>query len=378
MSQTKVLLVEDTDSDALLISRHLRADGRFSLQRVETLANAVTALQNGVAPGVIILDLNLPDSTGLETFHTLHSRSPATPIVILSGLEDEELAIASLKDGAQDYVPKAMISDAVLVRSLLYAVERNARLLAERRFSRIETDLATAHKIQGHLLPAAPPAIAGLDIAAYCEPAESCAGDFYDFIQLGDEHLDVLIADVSGHGFAPAIIMAGTRRILRSSAVMYNNLGDILTIANHAVAEDTLSDQFVTLFYLRLNLTTRSFQYSTAGHPAWLVSHDDRTTLLSPENIPLGLLSEREYQQDGVGQLHSGDVIVMMTDGVWEACNPDGELFGRDRVFELITQHRQSGARVILDAVIDSVRRYCHPAQLQDDVTLVLMKGEGV
>lgn len=374
MRPTSILVIEDTDSDAALISRHLRADHRFTASRVGTLREAFATLGNGHTVEAVVLDLNLPDSYGLETFTQFHRRFEDTPVVILSGHEDEALAIEALSQGAQDYVPKTALNGPLLVRSLLFAIERNARLLAERRFMRVEDNLATAHKIQAHLLPRVPPVVPGFDIAGICEPVESCAGDFFDFIELPDGHLDVLVSDVSGHGVGPALIMAGARRILRSAAVMHNNLGDILSIANHAVAEDTLPEQFVTLFYMRLDPRRSTLTYCSAGHPAWVVRRDGGHSAFKYDSIPLGLMTETQYETDGTVSLNSGDVVVLMTDGIWETENTMGEFFGRDRVFEIVHRNRHRSASEIIECIVGAVRDFSRPAVLRDDVTIVLVK----
>lgn len=373
MTQTDILVVEDTDSDAALISRHLHADQRFISIRAETLAKAYSEMENGSRFKAAILDLNLPDSRGLETFTSFHRRYPETPVVILSGQEDEALAVEALSRGAQDYVPKAALSGPLLVRSLLFAIERNARIVAERRFLRIEDDLAAAHRIQNHLLPDSAPRIDGFDIAGTCHAVESCAGDFFDFISLPDGRLDVLISDVSGHGVGPALIMAGARRVLRSAAVMHNNLGDILSIANHAVSEDTLIEQFVTLFYLRLDPRQSTLTYCAAGHPAWIVSQDGSFDALPYDSLPLGVLSDTRYDTNGTVQLAAGDTVIMMTDGVWETCNPAGEYFGRERVFEMVRQNPERNAAEIIRLIVSAVHDFSSPARIEDDVTIVVI-----
>ncbi|MBM79328.1 MAG: hypothetical protein CMJ78_01885 [Planctomycetaceae bacterium] len=117
----------------MMISLHMRSDGRFADHRVETLEAACNHLRNSEQTDVVVLDLHLPDSMGLETFTSLHRQFPEVPIVILSGQEDELFAVEALAQGAQDYVPKGTVDERVLVRSLLYAIERNGRQLAERR-----------------------------------------------------------------------------------------------------------------------------------------------------------------------------------------------------------------------------------------------------
>ena len=374
MPESRVLLVEDSATDALLMGVYLRRDGRFRVARVETLAAACDVLYHGDGADVVVLDLNLPDSMGLETFTALHERFPDTPVVILSGQEDEESAVAAVRRGAQDYVPKAAVDAPLLVRSLRYAMERNAWQLAERRNILIERDLATARAIQQHMLPHEPPRIDGFDIASVYRPADATGGDFFDYIELAGGTWDVLVADVSSHGFAPSLIMVDTRRVLRTCARLHEDIGECLTIANQAVAEDTLPPQFVTLFYARFDPRAHTLRYATAGHQAWVLNASGGATALTTPGIPLGLMHAWTYEAAASVALEPGGIVLLMTDGAWEAAAPDGEQFTRQRIFDFIHQHRDQSAAEILGLVLEAITDFSRPTAPKDDVTLVLVK----
>lgn len=376
MPEIKVLLVEDSDTDAMLFRVHLGSDGRFSVMHVVTLAAACDALRNGDGTDVVALDLNLPDAIGIETFTSLHTQFPDVPVVILSGQDDEELAVAAVAQGAQDYLPKNDVSAPLLVRTLLYAIERNGRQLAERRNVLMQVDLDKARQIQEHLLPKEPPTIAGFDIAGVCQPAEQCSGDSFDFIELGDGRWDLLVADVSSHGFAPALIMVGARRLLRTIAQSSEDLGKILTTANRALAEDTL-EQFVTMFYSRLDPANQTLTYAAAGHPVWMLDEAGEATTLKSSDIPLGLQSDCEYRVAGCQALKQGDIVLLLTDGAYEAVAPGGEQFGQQRILDFIHQHREQPAAEILDKLLAEITRFCQPGAPRDDVTVVLVKVVG-
>lgn len=373
MKPINVLLVEDSETDAIVISAHLRSSGLFQISHVPSLYEACAALQTNHTD-VVILDLNLPDSAGLATFQTLHRRYPAAPVVILSGQEDQQLAVAAVADGAQDYVPKESVDQPLLVRSLRYAIERQGRLMAERRNLLIESDLEVARRIQQRMLPVEPPAIAGYDIAAVCRPTAACGGDFFDFIQRADGTWDMLVADVSSHGFGPALIMVGARRILRTCSAFHEDLGQILTIASGAVAEDTFGEHFVTLFLARLQPRERTFTYSAAGHPVWIVTAQGDIISLDCDGFPLGLVPDCQYHTIGSQQLNPGDILVLPTDGSYEAISPSGEMFGQQRVLDLIIQSRHEPAAVIRDTLLSAITSHCEPQMPHDDVTLVLIK----
>ncbi len=368
-----VLLVEDSETDAIVISAHLRSSGLFQISHVPSLLAACAALhRDGV--DVVVLDLNLPDSAGLATFETLHDQYPAAPIVILSGQEDQQMAMAAVSHGAQDYVPKDTVDSPLLVRSLRYAIERQGRLLAERRNLLIESDLEVARRIQQRMLPVEPPAIPGYDIAAVCRPTEACGGDFFDFIKRQDGSWDMLVADVSSHGFGPALIMVGARRILRTCSAFHEDLGQILTIANAAVAEDTFGEHFVTLFYARLLPRQRTITYAAAGQPVWVVTAQGDIKSLDCDGFPLGLVSDCQYGTIGSLQLNVGDILLLPTDGSYEAISPGGDLFGQQRVLDVIIQSRDQPAAVIRDRLLNEITSHCGPRSPHDDVTLVLLK----
>lgn len=374
MSEIQVLLVEDTEDDMILIRALLRSDGRFVLNHVERLGNAIDALKNGTPVDVIILDLNLPDSTGLDTFKNLHIINPDVPIVILSGHDDEEIAVDAVSLGAQDYASKSSVDDNLLVRMLLYAIERNGRHMAEQRNLVIEGDLSAARQIQQHLLPTNHPEYPGFDIAGLCKPADATAGDFFDYIPRRENQLDLIVADVSGHGFAPAMTMVGTRRLLRTFAPSYDDVGEILTIVNKAIFEDTLPWQFVTLFYARLDLQAKQLCYSGAGHAGTILHQDGSEQTLKSTGFPLGLSNDSCYQTETTVQLEPGDIFLLMTDGAQEARSTEREIFGQDRILEVIRSHAELPAVDLIGKVLESVEQYTCPATIDDDMTFTVVK----
>lgn len=373
-SQLAVLLVEDSNVDAVVVSRSLTRDSLFSVNRVSSLEDAQSTLTNGETFDVVVLDLNLPDSMGLDTFHSLHLRFPTVPIVILSGDDDSRMATDAVAAGAQDYIPKSKSDGELLSRCLRYAIERHGRQTAERRNVILERDLAVARAIQQHLLPHAPPLIPGLEIAGHSEAADACAGDFFDFIVHDSGQCDLVIADVSSHGFGPALIMAGTRRMLRVCSHIVDDLGETVSMVNRAVAEDTLESQFVTMFFARVDPALKQLTYCAAGHPGWIVRVSGAVEQLPCEGVPLGLFADGQYRTDGTVALNEGDIIVLMTDGAWEVMNHERQQFGTERVFEAIKSNQTRPAKEIVLSLVDAIRRSCWPRTPDDDITIVITK----
>ncbi|MBM79329.1 MAG: hypothetical protein CMJ78_01890 [Planctomycetaceae bacterium] len=222
----------------------------------------------------------------------------------------------------------------------------------------MENDLAKAREIQQHMLPAEAPDLDGVDIAGFCQPADACGGDFYDCILLPSGKCDLVVDDVSSHGFGPALIMVGTRRLLRTCAPMHDDLGQVVTIANQAVHEDTLPEQFVSMFYCRLDPSSGQLSFASAGHSACVIKADGSATTLQTKDLLLGLLPSNTYEMIDGEPLQQGEILLLMTDGAFEVQSSDNELFGQQRVIDLIHQHRDKPAASIIDVVLEEITNF--------------------
>ena len=215
----RVLLVEDNPGDVRLIHWMLQpAEDPFELTCADTLSAALDRL-HGESFSVVLLDLSLPDSKGLETFRSVSASFPGLPIVVLSGLADETTAIRAVEEGAQDYLVKGQVQDRRLIHSLRYAVGRHQRQqLLERQQGSSADDLRLARQVQQHLFPQRPPACPNIDLHGACFPATVAGGDYFDYLPWTDGRLGVVIGDVTGHGLGPALLMMATRAYLRLRA----------------------------------------------------------------------------------------------------------------------------------------------------------------
>ncbi|QDT25534.1 SpoIIE family protein phosphatase [Gimesia panareensis] len=396
MHNTSLLLVEDNILDARLITSRLQKIGCHTLTHVGSLQQAVDWLNTARHVDVIVLDLTLPDSLGLHTFQYLHQRFAHIPIVILSGRNDQDLAVKAVSLGAQDYVFKSEASSCVLLRSIRYAIERMRLLKIETDMIKMDRDLEFAREIQRHLLPQTLPEIAGVDMASTYIPANWTGGDFFDVIpisrqakcnhdlwqpaqQMCEEDKNnsiwgLTIADVSSHGFAPSLIMVDTRRVLRTCSHILQDPGEILTFANRAVNEVTLEGQFVTLCYGRYDPLDRTLEYCSAGHPFWVIDAEGTVSMPEYAGTALGLLPDFQYATDGKLQLNVGDFLVVVTDGLYECRSDAGEFFGIDRVCEIIKQHREKPSKEIVKQILKAIYRFSGSLRSEDDITILLIK----
>jgi len=373
----KVFLIEDSRGDARLIQEYLaEVEGlRFEVEGAERLAQGMARLSSG-GIDVVLLDLSLPDSRGLDTFIKLHAAVPHVPIIVLTGFDDEVLAVRAVQEGAEDYLVKGHVNSNLLARSLRYAIERNRRRHAERALRATEEKIGVAREIQQKLFPAEAPALPGFDMAGVSIPAEATGGDYFDYLRFPDGSLGMVIGDVTGHGFGPALLMAATRAYLRALAQTYTDVGRILTLANRVLAEDVGDDLFVTILLGRLDPVGRSFQYASAGHPTgYLLDGVGRTrALLKSMAVPLGVVPDLTYNTSEAMRLEAGDLVLFLTDGIAEARMPDQTPFGVDRILDYVRLCRTDNARCIVTGLYEAVRAFSQNTPQRDDITAVVLK----
>ncbi|MCI0455517.1 MAG: SpoIIE family protein phosphatase [Gemmataceae bacterium] len=375
--QVHVLLIEDNRGDARLIQEYL-AEVEGIVFRVECAERVATGLERLVHGGidVVLLDLSLPDARGLDTFVRLHAEHPNVPVVVLTGFNDEVLAVKAVQEGAEDYLVKGYVNSNLLARSLRYAIERTRRRQAERALRQTHEQLDAARAIQQRLFPAAAPAVPGLEVAGISFPAEATGGDYYDYIPMLDGQVGVVIGDVAGHGFGPALMMASTRAYLRALAQTNDDVGDILTLTNRVLTPDVGDDRFVTLLLVRFDPISRSLLYGNAGHPSGYIldaqGHLKRP--LDSMEIPLGVMPDWRFPASDPIPLAAGDVVVLLTDGVVEARAPDGSGFGTQRVFDIVRLYRRDPPRQIVTNLYHAVRAFSQNLPQLDDITAVVIK----
>lgn len=244
---------------------------------------------------------------------------------------------------------------------------------------RLRDSLALAMHVQQRLLPAQPPQVRGLDVAGRSLYCDETGGDYYDFLPSPDtdaRRLAVVVGDVTGHGIAAALLMATGRALLRSRVHGTGSLAQVITDINRMLTADTDADRFMTLVLLVIDVDTHRLNWISAGHDAPLVYHpdEDRFTELDGGGVPLGIDADWQYEEYGCGASPAGQVIVIGTDGIWEAHNPAGEMFGKDRLRRVIREHAARSADQICSAITAAVAEFRQEHPQEDDLTLVVVK----
>ena len=203
---------------------------------------------------------------------------------------------------------------------------------------RLRRDLQIARDIQQRLLPEHCPVVEGFEIAARGTSAMEVGGDYYDFFWVDDDHLGIVVADVSGKGVYAALVVAMIRSAFRTQAPNNYDVRDVLSRVNTFISEDLRRDMFVTCVYGILEVSTKKFTWARAGHEAIILAHPDHTVeMLSPDGFALGIIGAPEFSdllEVETVQMESGDRLLIFTDGLTEAMNADSEEFGMERVLE--------------------------------------------
>jgi sigma-B regulation protein RsbU (phosphoserine phosphatase) len=398
----RVLLIEDNPGDAHLIQAILgdaAVDG-FVLERAERLAHGIDRLAAGGVDSVL-LDLSLPDSHGLETFARLHAAAPGVPIIVLSGLEDETVAVSAVQQGAQDYLVKGHVDGHVLMRAIRYAIERKrtadqlARYAAELRAknSQMEADLLMAREIQQVFLPQQYPTFprqsspeqSALRFCHRYQPAATVSGDFFNILSLSDSEAGVLICDVMGHGLRAALVTAILRGLMEELMSVAGDAGRFLTGLNRSLVtilrrldEPLLS----TALYLIADVGRNEVRFASAGHPSPLRVQRS-SGVVEPlraydarHGPALGLFEESAYPTCRC-PLSSADLLVLFTDGLYEMHGPNEEEFGLDRLVSAFRRRSELPPPQMLDEILTEVQAFSQQQEFEDDICLVAVERAG-
>src|ERR671921_21995 len=251
------------------------------------------------------------------------------------------------------------------------AMARQQEVAYERE--RIEQELRVARLIQHTLLPKSLPELEGHQIAVHYQPAREVGGDFYDFLDLPDGRLGLIVGDVSGKGVPAAIVMAITRTMLRAAYRMGSPApGEILEQVNNILYKDIPSNMFVTCLAALLDSRTGRLQYANAGHDLPYLRHVDGVSKLRASGMPLGLMPDMSYEQKEI-TLKPGESVLLYSDGLVEAHDPQREMFGFPRMQGFVGAY--PGGATLIDSLLAELQRFTGEEwEQEDDITLVTLQ----
>ncbi|MGZ0172673.1 MAG: PP2C family protein-serine/threonine phosphatase [Planctomycetales bacterium] len=373
---TKVLLLEDSRTDALLIKSCLKTSQlQCSIVVAQTVAEAETLLERDFE--VALIDLNLPDSCGIETVRRIRALRRNLPIVVLSGDAGDETGVQALREGAQDFISKNEFNSSALERSIRFAIERQEHQLLRQELRNLELESDAARSVQQRLMPSEFPSTPGFELAGRCRSADAVGGDFFDLIPWPGNRLGVVVGDVSGHGLPAALLMASTHRVIRTLKKFLPEPHELMAAANEQICEATRKERFVEIFLAVIDLETRSASYVGAGHGGVLLKSTGEVIKLGGTGLPAGMTPDLMMEGPGHFQMESGDLLAIFTDGMYECRTPDNEMLGQDAVITLLRQNRKADLNDLVDSLIEVSCNFSEPNKPSDDITIALVRCTG-
>jgi serine phosphatase RsbU (regulator of sigma subunit) len=253
----------------------------------------------------------------------------------------------------------------------------NARLLEQQmERQRLEHELQVASEIQQRFQPASAPQLNGYELQGISFPCYEVGGDYYDFIERENGNLVVALGDVSGKGTAAALLMSSLHAAIHAQVASQTRLTDAIDAVNRYLADNIPANRFVTLFYAELEPQSGILSFLNAGHNPPMIVHSGGTMeQLASGGLPLGILPNADFRE-GRTMLFPGDVLVIYSDGVSEAVNPQGDEFGPTRLYEVVAHNMEASAAGIRDRIESALTKFCQGTPAADDITLVIVKRQ--
>jgi serine phosphatase RsbU (regulator of sigma subunit) len=374
----KILLVDDDAMVLAGLKRQLR--GQFRIETALSGDEALKIIDENGPFAVVVSDYYMPGMNGIDFLCKVKKVDPDTVRMMLTGSADMSTAIQAVNEGSiYQFHPKPCPAD-TLGQAIKSGIKKYRQTTdSQTRMKKVKMSLEQASRIQQTLMPKSNPDVDGYDIAGQSIWCDETSGDYYDFIHPGDwkqEKVGIVVADVIGHGISAALLMTTVRASLRERIRSPGNGPAIVSHVNNSLAKDIEQlDLFVTMFYSEIDLGQKCFRWVHAGHESalWYDPTKDAFETLGGDGVPLGVMDDWAYEEAEI-QVAPGQIILIGTDGIKEACNSQGEYFGNDRLMTIIREQAAKPAKDLLKEVFDGLNRFRFPAERKDDETLVIIK----
>ena len=382
----KILSVDDELDLELLLTQFFRRKIRKGEYEFYFAHNGVEAMQMLLQHpdiDIVLSDINMPEMDGLTLLKKIKDRNnPALKVVMVSAYGEMSNIRQAMNNGAFDFATKPIdLED--LQRTIEKAREEIEFVKQSQKehgqLEDLKADLSLAAEVQSAILPNKfppfPDVASELDIHATIKPAKDVGGDFYDFFRIDDDHLGFVMADVSGKGVPATLFMTMSYTLLRFTGT--RSLTPVTTVSesNDMLSRESFDSMFVTVFYGVYCISTGEMKYVNAGHnPPYIIKAEGNVDVLPhSNNICMGVTEGFPYQESTL-KLEKGDMLVTFTDGVTEACDPNNNLYGEDRLESLLATLRGNTAQEVTSAIDNAVNAHANGAEQSDDITIMAIK----
>jgi sigma-B regulation protein RsbU (phosphoserine phosphatase) len=382
----KILVINDDDSIRELTQHILQAKGYETFEAISGAAGLEQAVRAN--PDLILLDILMPDMDGYETCKRLKSSSETRdiPILFFSSLTSPKDKIKGLELGAVDFINNVAdkgeliarvqthLKIQALTRSLM---DSNAQLIQKQ--TNLDDNLHAAAIIQRSFLPPENFKISSLNLASIWLPANLLGGDIFNTIQCCKDNIIFYMFDVSGHDVPSALVTVSVSQYLHQQSALSSTLSPkqiMLELDKEYPLERF--DRYFTIFYSVLDISTGTFSYSCAGHPSAIVlSQSKGLSLLDKGGAIIGLNTGLPFEE-GIETLSHGDKVFIYTDGVSEMKNLDDELYGTERLYDLLEKIKNKPVAEIVDTIRSSLEDFGHGTTAEDDISIMCFEFNGV
>ena len=382
----KILSVDDENDLELLLTQYFRRKirkGEYDFHFAHNGLEALTMLLKEKDYDIILSDINMPEMDGLTLLTKINEmQNPALKCIMVSAYGDMGNIRQAMNNGAFDFATKPIDLDdlSVTIEKAIEHIQYIKTMQKEHNeLTGIKGDLAVAREIQQAILPRIfppfPEEAVHMDIAASMNAAKDVGGDFYDFFRIDDDRIGFTIADVSGKGVPAAIFMAVCRTLIRATGIRGVSPSECITYSNDLLSQESVNYMFVTIFYGIYNIRTGEVTYTNAGHnPPYLMKANGTVEMLPmSKDIVAGAIDDFQFSEETF-QLERGDTLLLFTDGVTEAIDPDENEYDNERLKKLLQQCGKLSCKEIVDAVKADVKAFAGDAEQSDDITLMAMK----
>ncbi|MES1260292.1 MAG: SpoIIE family protein phosphatase [Acidobacteriota bacterium] len=383
----KILVVDDEPDVELLIRQRFRRkirEGGFHFEFALNGEEALAKLNDDESIDIVMSDINMPVMDGLTLLSRLREMDRLLRTVVVSAYGDMQNIRIAMNRGAYDFLTKPIDFEdfEITIQKTIQEIEGlRAGHKAQRELDAIERELSVANRIQQSMLPRVFPPFPDrrdFEIYAEMEPARLVGGDFYDFFLIDEAHFGFVIGDVSGKGVPAALFMAATRTLLRATAMQGTPSADCLRYVNNVLAKQGDGTMFVTLIYGILDTRNGQLDYCNAGHHhPWVFSRGGELRPASEGGgLIAGLYPGANYDC-GTLRLNPGDGLLLYTDGVTEAFDAEGRMFGDTQLRQALEAAAPAPVDEIVKGTMRQVRTFLGAAPPSDDMTVLAMRYLG-
>ncbi len=373
-----VLLVEDSPTAKLLVPKLLEKGigGPYSLDINSTLASARERIKQG-GIDVVLLDLNLDDSAGLDTLRSVRELDSNVPIIVLTGEADETLSVTAIRSGAQDYLVKWRFNSDSLTRAIQFTLERH-KWASEKTSAATSNDSHrqyVARAIQKDLLPTESPKIAGVDLHGRCEIAHTMDGDFFDYLPMPGDSVGIAVGSVAAPGLRAVMKMVEARAVIRSLVLTHGDVGYICSRAAEVITRDLQLGERINMAFTRVDPEKRSIQYVAGdGQGLLLESRAKVKHQLRSSAPPICQESDVKMPEAKSINVDPGDILVLASRPLADFRSTGGDRVTLENLVKSIAEDRETPAQVMVEMLFQKLYQLGGDHPLDHDISFVVAR----